>query len=45
MPRVWDLVSGELKSTLEGHSSDVVSVAISPDGMTIVSGSADMSVR
>ena len=42
---VWDLASGECKSTLEGHTSDVNTVAISPDGKTIVSGSDDQTLR
>ena len=42
---VWDLASGEVKSTLKGHTDSVWSVAISPDGNTIVSGSGDRTVR
>ena len=42
---VWDLASGECKSTLEGHTRDVNTVAISPDGKTIVSGSDDQTLR
>ena len=42
---VWDLASGECKSTLEGHTKVLTSVAISPDGKTIVSGSLDNTVR
>ena len=42
---VWDLASGEVRSTLQGHSGSVYSVAISPDGKTIVSGSYDNTVR
>ena len=42
---MWDLASGECKSTLEGHTNLVLSVAISPDGKTIVSGSGDNTVR
>ena len=42
---VWDLASGEVKSTLKGHTNNVSSVAISPDGQTIVSGSWDNTLR
>ena len=42
---VWDLATGECKSTLKGHTNFVRSVAISPDGTTIVSGSDDRTVR
>ena len=37
--KIWDIVSGKLKYTLEGHSGSVTSVAISYDGLTVVSGS------
>jgi WD40 repeat protein len=36
---------GALKMTLEGHSSSVYSVAYSPCGKNVVSGSDDMTVR
>jgi len=39
------MVSGQEKSKLEGHTDYVRSVAISPDGTTIVSGSDDRTVR
>ena len=42
---VWDIASGNEKNKLEGHSGCVYSVAISPDGYTIVSGSADKTIR
>ena len=42
---VWDLETGNEKVKLEGHSSTVTSVAISPDGKTIVSGSGDKTIR
>ena len=45
MTSVWELATGECKSTLEGHTNWVYSVAISPDGKTIVSGSSDNTVR
>ena len=43
--RVWDAVTGTVKSTLQGHSNWVTAVAFSPDGKQIVSGSNDNSVR
>ena len=42
---VWDLASGAVKLTLEGHTAWVKSVAISPDGAAIISGSKDKTVR
>ena len=42
---VWDLSSGACKSTLNGHTESVTSVAISPDGKSIVSGSYDSTIR
>ena len=45
MPRVWDLESGNCTQTLEGHTGSVTSVAISDDGGTVVTGSADKTVR
>ena len=42
---VWDMASGKEKNKLEGHSGYVWSVAISPDGQTIVSGSYDKTIR
>ncbi len=38
-------VAGKEMSKLEGHNSGVYSVAISPDGKTIVSGSSDKTIR
>ena len=37
--------SGEEKCSLRGHSSGVTSVAFSPDGKTVVSGSSDQTVK
>ena len=39
------MASGEVKSALDGHTDNVFSVAISPDGRTLVSGSEDHTVR
>ena len=41
---LWDRVSGIFK-TLEGHSQAVLSMAFSPDGTWIASGSADGTMR
>ncbi|MFB2917913.1 CHAT domain-containing protein [Aerosakkonema funiforme] len=43
--KLWRLNSGELRSTLTGHSEEIFSVAISPDGQTVASGSADNTIR
>ena len=40
-----DPTAGEIKSSLSGHSGYVCSVAWSPDGTKLASGSADKTVR
>jgi len=42
---VWDLKSHQNTATLEGHSDDVNSVALTADGGTVVSGSGDKTVK
>ncbi len=42
---MWDLESGSCTKTLKGHTNGVTSVAISPDGGTIVSVSVDNTIR
>jgi len=42
--RIWDATTGEREYVLRGHSGQVTSVALSPDGTRIVSGS-DNTVR
>jgi WD40 repeat protein len=35
----------KLRATLRGHENDVTSVAFSPDGKTLVSGSRDKTIK
>ena len=42
--RLWDTETGEHKGTLTGHAGDIVSVAFSPDGKMLASGSGDGTV-
>src|SRR5262245_61237395 len=39
--RVWSADTGERKHELKGHAGDVRTVAFSPDGQTLVTGSED----
>ncbi|MEK0182010.1 beta-propeller domain-containing protein [Microcoleus anatoxicus] len=43
--KIWQLSTGQELRTLTGHSSWVASVAISPDGHTLVSGSVDNTIK
>jgi len=42
---IWDLETGNYRTTLVGHTGDVNSVVVTPDGKRILSGSDDQSVR
>jgi hypothetical protein len=42
---VWELETGRLLRTLEGHKGPVCSVAVTPDGAQIVSGSEDGTIK
>jgi len=42
--RLWDAVAGVHLNTLTGHASSVLSVAFSPDGTHIISGSSDSTL-
>ncbi|MDE0399559.1 MAG: dockerin type I domain-containing protein [Candidatus Poribacteria bacterium] len=41
--RLWDVETGTEKKTLTGHTSEVHSVAFSPDGQTLASGVMDQT--
>src|SRR5271165_2613313 len=43
--RVWDLATGETKTTLQGHTSRVSAVVVTPDGRHVVSRSWDNTLR
>ena len=45
MVRLWDAGTGEHRDTLEGHTDLVNSVAFSPDGNNLASGSWDRRIR
>ena len=43
--KVWDAASGKELLTLKGHSAAICSVAFSPDGQRIVTGSEDQTAK
>lgn len=43
--KVWDMETGQEALSLRSHTDSVLSLAFSPDGKRIVSGSADCSVK
>jgi WD40 repeat protein len=43
--RLWDVTTGQLITSLEGHRAQVICLALSADGRTLVSGSKDDTVK
>ena len=42
---IWDLASGQVTKTLEGHDEPMTTVTFSPDGSQLASGSWDKTVK
>ncbi len=42
---LWDVATGQERVTLRGHSDGINSVAFSPDGTTLASGSFDATIK
>ncbi|MEH2015714.1 MAG: hypothetical protein V7K65_30430 [Nostoc sp.] len=43
--KVWQLNTGELIHTFNGHSAEVYAIAFSADGKTLVSGGRDKTIK
>jgi WD40 repeat protein len=43
--KLWDVCTGEVLKTLQGHTDSVRAIAFNPDGTIIASGSADETIK
>ena len=43
--KIWDSATGKELFSLKGHAGEVTSVAFSPDGQRLASGSVDQTVK
>jgi len=43
--RLWDVATGKVRLTLEGHTAEVDCCGFSPDGKTVASGSKDKTIK
>lgn len=43
--QIWDIATGTCLQTFQGHTDSVASLAYSPDGMRLVSGAGDGTVK
>jgi WD40 repeat protein len=43
--KLWNATNGQLLQTFNGHSGGVTSVAFSPDGSRVLSGSGDGTIK
>jgi WD40 repeat protein len=42
---LWDIETGQQTTTYTGHTGDVMSLSLSPDMRTFVSGACDASAK
>ena len=43
--KIWELETGKLVKSLQGHEDEINSVKFSPNGECIISGSSDKKVK
>lgn len=42
---LWDIETGQQTTLFSGHSGDVMSLSLSPDSRTFISGACDASIK